>query len=237
MFPKKEGISRYFSPHVLLGKRQVDYKKEFEFSYDDYVQVYIDLDPKNSQLPQSIGAIYLRPLDSLQEGYQVMNLQTERMSRRGRCKKCKMTRLLIDTANKMARRQGYKALKFLDRKKRSMLLNSIDMLSAIDVITNENLEALEKNDEEYLRMVAPKSHDNKDFELIVYSDIDQDKLADLMRDSGDPSQAPGEEIPNNNRDVSNEDNGGSEEDIPDQSNLDADDTLSQDALSLVSVPE
>ena len=27
MFPKKEGISRYYSPHVLLGKRQIDFKK------------------------------------------------------------------------------------------------------------------------------------------------------------------------------------------------------------------
>ena len=64
MFPKKEGISKYFSPHVLLGKRQVDYKKEDEFDYGEYVQASVDLEPKNSQLPRSIDTIYLRPLDS-----------------------------------------------------------------------------------------------------------------------------------------------------------------------------
>ena len=86
MFPKKEGISKYFSPHILLGKKQVDYKNEFAFSYGNYVQSFVDLDPKNSQLPQSIDTIYLHPLGLLQGGYQVMDFQTGRMSRRGRCK-------------------------------------------------------------------------------------------------------------------------------------------------------
>ena len=31
LFPKKEGISKYFSPHVLLKRQQVDYNKEFQF--------------------------------------------------------------------------------------------------------------------------------------------------------------------------------------------------------------
>ena len=37
LFPKDEGISKYFSPHVLLTQKQVDYNKEFQFSYGDYV--------------------------------------------------------------------------------------------------------------------------------------------------------------------------------------------------------
>ena len=37
LFPKKGGISRYFSPHVLFNCHQIDFKKEFEFSYGDYV--------------------------------------------------------------------------------------------------------------------------------------------------------------------------------------------------------
>ena len=234
MFPKKEGISKYFLPHVLLGKKQVDYKKEFEFSYGNYVQAFVDLDSKTSQLPQSIDALYLRPLGSPQGGHQVMDLQTGRMSRRGRCKKCKMTRLVIDTVNKMATKQGYKALKFLDRKKRPMFLNPIDTLSGVGAITNKNLEALEQNDEEYLPMTAPKSCNDDDSKLIVDFDINQDKLADLISDSGELGQALGEEMLNNNPNVSYEDDGGPVEGVPDQSNPDADESISQDAPSLVS---
>ena len=143
LFPKKEGISKYFSPHTLLKKKQIDFWKEFEFSFGDYVQAQIDLDPKNNQLPRSIDAIYLRPLDNRQGGHQVMDLQTGRMSRRAKCKKCKMTKLIIDTVNNMAYSQGYKSFKFLDRKKRPMLLDPIDTLSSINAMSNENLEALE----------------------------------------------------------------------------------------------
>ena len=35
LFPKKEGISKYFSPHTLLKKKQIDFWKEFEFSFGD----------------------------------------------------------------------------------------------------------------------------------------------------------------------------------------------------------
>ena len=137
------------------------------------MQAQVDLDPKNSQLPRSIDAIYLRPLDSRQGSHQVMDLQTGRMSRRAKCKKCKMTKLVIDTVNQMAYKQGYKSFKFFDRKKRPMLLNPIDTLSGIDGIINENLEALEQADEEYLPLVPPKSQSNdEDSELVVDSPID-----------------------------------------------------------------
>ena len=52
--PKKGGISKYFSPHVLLKRQQIDFKKEFEFSYGEYVQAQVDLDPKNSNLPRRL---------------------------------------------------------------------------------------------------------------------------------------------------------------------------------------
>ena len=64
LFPKKEGISKYFSPHVLLGKHQIDYRKEYEFSFGDYVQPFLGLEPKSSQLAQLIDAIYLRADDA-----------------------------------------------------------------------------------------------------------------------------------------------------------------------------
>ena len=45
--------------------------------------------------------------------------------------------------------------------------------------------------------------------MIVGSDVNQDKLADLISDSGDLGQASGEEMPNNNPNVPYEDDGGS----------------------------
>ena len=36
LFPKKNGISRVFSPHTILNQRQVDYEREFKHSFCDY---------------------------------------------------------------------------------------------------------------------------------------------------------------------------------------------------------
>lgn len=63
LFPKKGGISKYFSPHVLLKRWMIDFRNVFG---GDYVQAKIDLDPKNLNLHRSIDVIYLQPLDSLQ---------------------------------------------------------------------------------------------------------------------------------------------------------------------------
>ena len=59
LFPRAGGISKYFSPYVILRQKVIDYNKEWKFSFGDYVQAIHDMDPKNNNLPRSIDAIYL----------------------------------------------------------------------------------------------------------------------------------------------------------------------------------
>lgn len=167
-----------------------------------------------------------------------MDLQTDRMSRQGRCKKCKMTRLVIDTVNEMARKQGYKALKFLDRKNRPMLLNPIDTLLGVDAITNENLEELEQGDEEYLPLVKPESRKDEDSELNIDGDVDSSELADLMDEGEDPGQVANND--NMPEDVANDpdvDEESSNNDNPDQCGDDYDNNSDGDPRSLVLEPD
>ena len=166
-----------------------------------------------------------------------MDLQTGRMSRRGRCKKCKMTRLVIETVNEMAKRQGYKALKFLDRKKRPMLLNPINTLSGINAITNENLEALEQDDEEYLPLVEPENQEDEDSELIVDSDLDQGELADLLDDDEGSGPIPGDNIPDEDETAPDGDEVMSVDDDPDQCDIGVSQDSDDEAPSLVLEPE
>lgn len=112
---------------MILRQRQIDYNKEFKFSFGEYVQAFTDMDPKNSPLPHSIDAIYLRANGTLQGGHQVMDLQTGQMSRRVYCKSCKMMHLVIQQVDALAEKQGYKSLKFLNWKKELMLLNPIEI--------------------------------------------------------------------------------------------------------------
>ena len=109
----------------------VDFNKEYEFSFGDYVQAYDEHAPKNNNVPRSIDTIYLRAEDSLQGGHQVMDLATGRMTRRPKCRKCRMTRLVIERVETLARRQGFKTLKFFNRKRQEMRLVDADLLEGV----------------------------------------------------------------------------------------------------------
>jgi len=80
LFPAKGGISEYFSPHMLVGGRNIDYNKHCQMTFGSYVQANQDNNPKNTNAPRTIDAIYLRPIPSnIQGGHEVMDLATGRV--------------------------------------------------------------------------------------------------------------------------------------------------------------
>ena len=75
-FPAKGGILEYLSPHMILSKHNIDYNKHCQFTFGTYIQAIQENNPKNTQAPRTIDAIYLRPLKNIQGGHEVMNLAT-----------------------------------------------------------------------------------------------------------------------------------------------------------------
>ena len=128
LFPRSTGISKYFAPYTILRKKQIDFNKEFDISYGEYVQAYDDHAPTNDNTPRSIDAIYLVAESNLQGGHVVMDLATGRTTSRPRVEKVKMTRLVIERVETLARRQGYKSLKFFNRKHEEMELLDADLV-------------------------------------------------------------------------------------------------------------
>ena len=101
-FPKKGGISKIFSPYTILKRKQVDFNKEFIYSFGDYVQATDDRNPKNNNLPRSIDAIYLCLAESLQGGHEMMDLATGRMFTRPKVDACTMTRMGVKRVELLA---------------------------------------------------------------------------------------------------------------------------------------
>ena len=117
-----------------------------------------------------------------------------------------------------------------------MLLNPIDTLSGINVITNENLEALEQDDEECVPLVEPENQEDEDSELIVDSDLDQGKLADLLDDDEDPGPIPGDNIPDEDENAPDGDEVMPVDDDPDQCDISVSQDSDDEAPSLVLEP-
>ena len=64
----------------MKGKT-IDFKKEYEISFGDYVQANHRHEIKNNNIPRPVDSIYLRANPSEQGGHQVMDLATRKMIR------------------------------------------------------------------------------------------------------------------------------------------------------------
>ena len=60
-----------------------------------------------------------------------MDLATGQMIRRPRVETCKMMRMVIDRVEELARRQGFKTLKYFNRKREEMILTPADLLAGV----------------------------------------------------------------------------------------------------------
>ena len=79
-YPAHGGISPYYSPHVLLGGRDLDYNQHCVAEFGSYVQACTEPDPSNTNAPRTLDAIYLRPnIHNPTMGHELMDLQTGRM--------------------------------------------------------------------------------------------------------------------------------------------------------------
>jgi hypothetical protein len=130
LFPAKGGISAYYSPHVILGGRNIDFEKHCQVPFGAYVQANQDNNPKNSNAPRTIDAIYLRPLDNIQGGHELMDLNSGRVITRPRVWEIPVTQVVINAVQTMAEAQGIKSLKLQNRRK--TIFYPADWIAGVD---------------------------------------------------------------------------------------------------------
>ena len=114
-FPVKGGISDYYSPHMILQKKTLDYNKHCQVEFGEYVQACNEPNPTNSQAPRTIDAIYLRPMNNLQGGHELMDLNSGRLITRRKVTPIPVTPSVIELVNTMGKSQKMPILKFTNR--------------------------------------------------------------------------------------------------------------------------
>ena len=102
LFPAKEGILEYYSPHMILNKRNWDYKKHFQYGFGSYVQESPVNKKKNMNLARTVDAIYLRRTTHIQGGHKLMYLSTDRLIARPEFYAYVMTKIFIKVIEKLS---------------------------------------------------------------------------------------------------------------------------------------
>ena len=108
IFLAKRGVSPYFSPHILLGGRNYNYKKDCQVSYGSYVQAEQDPKHHNSNKPRTVDGIYLCLLNNQQRGHEVIHLHMGKVIYPRSVTGVLVINSVIKIVEEMAERQGIK---------------------------------------------------------------------------------------------------------------------------------
>ena len=72
-FPPKGGVSKYYSPRMILHQENLDYTKHCAYPFGTYVQAHTENNPTNKQEPRTLDCLYMRYVDG---GHELMDLRT-----------------------------------------------------------------------------------------------------------------------------------------------------------------
>ena len=168
----------------------------------------------NTNISRTVDAIYLRPKKSIHGGHVLMNLSTGKLITCTKVKQVTITSLVIKAVKASATKQGFKSLKFFNRRKKEDLILDSDLITGVDESTQNNDKYPESDDSNYS---DSDKEDDMPFEENNYYQEDkfneeelQENLTDMMEDDQpQPTEvniedANEEKMENETEDVANE---------------------------------
>lgn len=105
--------------------------------------------------------IYLRPAHSFQGEHEVLNLSIGKMNTCMRVRLCEITDLVIQAVEKLAEPQGFRSLKFFNRKNEADLFLDSDLITGVDT---HNYNDQDINDNESENEDDPEDSEDDDSE-------------------------------------------------------------------------
>jgi hypothetical protein len=99
----------------------------------------------NSNASRTLDAIYLRPVNSMQGGHELYDLNSGRVITRARVTQIPVTDVVIKAIKRIAEDQGFKSLKFKNRK--GAIFHNAQWIAGVDY--DENIQQEDEDDEAY----------------------------------------------------------------------------------------
>jgi hypothetical protein len=145
-FPVKGGVSKYYSPRMILNQTHLDYTKHCVVPFGAYVQANHESTKTGSNVTRTLDASYLRPAQNQQGGHELMDLNSGQLISRNIVHEIPVTDAVIKAVENMAYQQGFKSLKFKNRN--GGIYHDADWIAGVDYDDPDDIEN-ENEDEEY----------------------------------------------------------------------------------------
>jgi hypothetical protein len=87
---------------MILHQDNIDYKRHCEYRIGEYVLAHDKPQKTNTNAPRALDCIYLRALDSIQEGHELLHLPTNSVIKRRKLTKIVLTPSIIRMVHRLA---------------------------------------------------------------------------------------------------------------------------------------
>ena len=94
-FPAKLGLSKYYSPRMILQKQTLEFKTHGIYNTGDYVLAHNDSIIKNNLKPRALDCLYLRPTPNSKNTHDFYHISTNKIISRSKCTPLPMTTNII----------------------------------------------------------------------------------------------------------------------------------------------
>jgi hypothetical protein len=148
LFPVKGGVSKYYSPRMILNQTNLDYTKHCAVPFGAYVQANHKSTKTSSNVTRTLDLVHLRSAQKQQGGHELMDLNSGQLISRNIVHEIPVTDVVIKAVENMAYQQGSKSLKFKNRN--GVIYHDADWIAGVDYDDPDDIENEENNeDEEY----------------------------------------------------------------------------------------
>ena len=172
IFPARQGISKYFSPRMIIHQENISYQQHCKTSCGTYVLAHNEPNTTNTNAPRALDCLYLRPTASGR--HECLHLNTNKVITRRRVTPSPITPDIIKLVHTIAEQDEMpKGLKISNRY--GTILFDSSWIAGVEY--NEDL--FEDEDEDY---------DNNEDEEDNYEDeeqfdaMDPNEVADILQD-------------------------------------------------------
>lgn len=176
-FPAKQGVSKHYSPRMILHHENLDYNRHCKFAFGEYVLGHDEPSPTNTQAARALDCIYLCP-SSGQSGHDLLHLATNAVVNRRHCTPMPVTAQVIKQVHKLAELDKMpKGLKITNRAGTilfdSAKIAGVDYLESEDEFDSEDSE--ESDDDDATDSSEESSEENEEDDY-----MDENERAEVL---------------------------------------------------------
>ena len=213
-YPPKGGISSHFSPHKILEQRDINWEHECAAEIGSFVHAW-GHDTNNSQKCRVIEGIYLGPTKGLQEGHEILNLQTGKPVTRRKIQEFPMTRQVINIVEDMAADEGVRHFHTYTKNPEGQLIIDADLLAEV----GEDIF-----DEDY----TEENTENRSDNILRNENISEEEVEELLADAEEHEETSDSEDSDVDSEESDDESYASEESEESDSDIESDQNQQED---------